>query len=439
MEYSKYNIVSKIADRNEYFIVNSLSGSADILTQQELENYKSDKFLNDPLWMNRGYVVDREQENKFFREKYLDFIDSRDDDEIQIFYVPNYTCNFNCSYCYQNDYKNEVVPFSKEVIDAFFRYVTNKFAGRKKYITLFGGEPLLNNSQQKNSVAYFIEKCSQHHLELAIVTNGYYLRDYIPLLSNVDIREIQVTLDGIGDMHNHRRHLKNNAHTFNEIVEGIDAALENRMNINLRMVIDKENINELPRMARFAGEKGWTKSPLFKTQLGRNYELHSCQTGQSKLYSRIELYQDVYTLIKKHPEILDFHQPAFSVSKFLFESGELPDPLFDACPGCKTEWAFDYIGSIYSCTATVGKSDEKLGSFYPEVEINQLLVEEWEERDVLSIEKCRECDAQLICGGGCASIAKNQSGYLHSPDCRPVKALMELGIGLYHDLELVTR
>ena len=149
------------------------------------------------------------------------------------------------------------------------------------------------------------------------------------------------------------------------------------------------------------------------------------------------MYQDVYRLIKTHPEILEFHQPAFSISKFLFDNGELPDPLFDACPGCKTEWAFDYTGSIYSCTATVGKADEKLGTFYPEIHLHDALVEEWEERDVLSIEKCKTCEIQLICGGGCGSIAKNQFGNLHSPDCRPVKALMELGIGLYRELEVV--
>ena len=72
-------------------------------------------------------------------------------------------------------------------------------------------------------------------------------------------------------------------------------------------------------------------------------------------------------LIRQHPAILQFHKPAYSVSKFLFENGELPDPLFDSCPGCKTEWAFDYTGRIYSCTATVGKPGEELGTFYPEV------------------------------------------------------------------------
>jgi len=50
---------------------------------------------------------------------------------------------------------------------------------------------------------------------------------------------------------------------------------------------------------------------------------------------------------------------------------------------------------------------------------------------VIAIETCRSCPVQLACGGGCAAIAKNRTGKLHAPDCRPVKGLLELGLGLY--------
>ncbi|MFW5851639.1 MAG: SPASM domain-containing protein, partial [Bacteroidota bacterium] len=84
-----------------------------------------------------------------------------------------------------------------------------------------------------------------------------------------------------------------------------------------------------------------------------------------------------------------------------------------------------------SCTATVGKADEKLGTFYPSVSLDTKTIEEWEERDVVSIEACKDCSVQLACGGGCASVAKNQSGSVSSSDCRPVQDLLELGIGTY--------
>jgi len=352
-------------------------------------------------------------------------------DEIQIFLVTNYSCNFDCSYCYQAGYEQLPFTLSKELIDSFFEYIGNEFTGRRKYITLFGGEPFLNALRHKENIGYIIQKAAEYNLEIAAVTNGYYLDEYIELLKGGKIREIQVTLDGTAGMHNKRRYLKGGDPTFDRIVHGVDLLLGNRIPVNLRMVVDKQNIGNLPDLAQFAIDKGWTASSLFKTQLGRNYELHECQANHSKLYSRLELYQDLYDLLKKFPHISQFHKPAFSVSKFLFEQGELPAPLFDACTGTKTEWAFDFTGNIYACTATVGKKGESLGTFYPEVTKNIPAVEEWQDRDILSIPKCQTCSVSLICGGGCASMAKNYNGTMNSPDCRPVTELLELGIASY--------
>ena len=197
------------------------------------------------------------------------------------------------------------------------------------------------------------------------------------------------------------------------------------------MVIDKENIMELVNLSEFAIDKGWTKNPLFKTQIGRNYELHHCQESNNRLFDRLSLYETIYDIAKENPKVLEFYKPAYSISKYLFENGELPEPLFDSCPACKTEWAFDYNGNIYSCTATVGKSDELLGTFYPSKTLKSEIVNLWESRDVLSIEECKNCNVQLACGGGCGSVAKNKTGNICTSDCRPIKGLIELGISQY--------
>jgi len=438
VKFSKYNIYSKIRDSENYFIVNLLSGNADIVTGSDAgkieavrkgDSYEDEAFIEE-LTM-KGYIVDESDEARLFREKYLDFVDAREKDEIQIFFVPNYSCNFACSYCYQDQYLNPAPELRRDVIDAFFDYVKKEFSSRRKYITVFGGEPLLNSPQQKEMIDYFIGKSVEADLSLCFVTNGYYLGEYVPALKIAKIREIQVTLDGTSSVHDKRRFLKNGGPTFEKIVRGIDACLTAGININLRVVIDRENIENLSELARFAIDKGWTDNELFKTQIGRNYELHHCQSSPDKLFDRISLYERLYDLIKKHPHITKFHKPAYSISKFLAENGELPDPLFDSCPACKTEWALDYTGNIYSCTATVGKTDESLGTFYPVISRKNSVIEEWESRDVTSINDCKECSLQLACGGGCGSIAKNKTGNICSPDCRPVRELMELGFAEY--------
>jgi uncharacterized protein len=435
MERSRHNIFSAVHQSDEFFLVNILSGNADILSPEEAERYRNGEILNDPAYIEKGYVVDPREEEKLFRRKYLDFVDARDTDEIQLFFVPSYTCNFGCAYCYQEGYSHSFAHPGKEVAEAFFNYVTATFRDRKKYVTLFGGEPLTGSDQNRRFVSEFVQLCNRHGLDLAVVTNGYHLESFVPVLAEGRIREVQVTLDGPEAVHNERRPLKGGGGTFSEITKGIDAALKAGLPVNLRVVVDKENMYTLPELAAFAKERGWTGSPLFKTQLGRNYELHYCQSQQSKLYTRLEMYRDLYHMVLEHPVMLEFHKPAYSVSRFLFENGELPDPLFDSCPGCKTEWAFDYTGNIYSCTATVGKPGEELGTYFPAVSLNEARILQWQERDVLSIQACTTCDLRLACGGGCASVAFNRHNDLHAPDCRPVKELMELGISLYQKLE----
>jgi len=438
MKYSRYNIFSRIRDSENHFIVNLLSGNADILGNSDARKIETirkgagftDKAFLDEL-IEKGYVTDESDESREYRRKYLDFIESREKDEIQIFFVTNYSCNFACSYCYQDHYQNPGNELNKDVIDAFFNYVKKEFASRRKYITVFGGEPLLNSPRQKDIITSLINKSVEADLSLSFVTNGYFLEEYIPVLRKGKIREIQVTLDGTESIHNKRRFLKGGGGTFEKIVNGIDACLEHNIDVNLRMVIDKENITSLSDLAQFAIDKGWTKSRHFKTQIGRNYELHHCQSSPDKLFDRISLYESIFEMTKIHPHIPEFYKPAYSVSKFLAENGELPEPLFDSCPACKTEWAFDYTGKIYSCTATVGKADESLGTFYPEISRKESVIEQWETRDVKSIPGCSECSLQLACGGGCGSVAKNRTGNICSPDCRPVRELMELGFSAY--------
>jgi uncharacterized protein len=431
VQLSEHNILSRIEGTEQYVIVNLLSGQADVLESTEAAPLLAGQVPTGSEWVDKGYVVEPAKEQARFRSAYLDFIAERDSDEVQLFYVGSYGCNFSCSYCYQVAYEPPAQHEADAALAAFFSYIESTFVGRRKYVTLFGGEPLLPGPAARRLVEGIVEGTTQRGLDLAIVTNGFHLSEYVPMLARAQIREVQVTIDGPRQVHDSRRHLVSGAPTFDAVVAGVDAALAAGLAINLRTVLDRDNVDQFVALAHFASERGWTKQPRFKTQIGRNYELHTCQSARHKLYTRLELFQDLYRESRKHPELLEFHKPAFSVARFLSETGKLPGPLFDACPATKTEWAFDYTGKIYSCTATVGKEGESLGTFWPKVSLDACAVQQWEERDVLAIDDCRSCSQRLACGGGCGSVAKNRTGSTLSADCRPVRELIGLGTSLY--------
>ncbi|OGR15142.1 MAG: hypothetical protein A2341_21520 [Deltaproteobacteria bacterium RIFOXYB12_FULL_58_9] len=436
LKQSGHNILAPLPD-GDWIVINPLAQNADVMSPAEARGLAEQEYKDVETLQGRGYVVDPEEEAKRFRRAYLDFIRRRDNEEIQLFFVPGYGCNFACDYCYQESYETNGGA-NIDVVDAFLAYVDTAFAGKQKYVTLFGGEPLLPGASRRATLSRLVEGLRQRHIDLAVVTNGYHLKSYLPVLTTAHIREIQITLDGVAKTHDARRPLHGGGRTFDRVVAAVNACLNAELNVNLRVVLDRNNLNGLVDLAAFAQHQGWTASPHFKTQLGRNYELHTCPAHPERLYSRLELYQALHGLYKEHPDLLDFHRPDFSVSRGLIESGTLPGPVFDACPGAKTEWAFDATGKIFACTATVGKPGEELGRFYPTVELNDDAVEQWESRDVLSIEACRNCPTQLICGGGCAAMARNRTGRLSETDCRPVPEMIALGVDLYRGHERTT-
>ena len=177
MIFSKHNIFSKIKDSENFFIVNLLTGNADIVNPNDAEKINAinnskpvadDRFMAELV--EKGYLVDENEEARLYRNKYLDFVDSRNDDEIQLFFVTNYSCNFACSYCYQDEYAPSQGVLTIDIIDKFFLYIQNEFAGRKKYITVFGGEPLLNSPKQKELISYLISKANAANLDVSFVT-----------------------------------------------------------------------------------------------------------------------------------------------------------------------------------------------------------------------------------------------------------------------------
>lgn len=455
---AKNNIIVKIKDSNtpEYAILNPVSGSFDLMNEQEynllqkmMEGENLDQDFSSYL-LERGYAFENQEAlNTAVNKAYREFKDEVTESQVQLLLVPTYGCNLACSYCYQGRGTHQSLPdvslyldkpalITKEIVDAFFDYARKNFlqGTRRPFITLFGGEPLMNSPAQRSIIQYIVDKCADENYELSAVTNGYDFIEYIDILKKAKIKEIQFTLDGSKDTHDNRRATANKKGTFDRIVAGIEAAVNNKMPVNLRSVVDTENIVDIVNLAVFLDKKGWLDlSPeLFKTQIGRNYELFDCYAKPQHLMTQVELWSEFASLSKVYPVLTKFHRPNFKGIRHLVEIGEMYMASFDTCPACKTEWVFDLYGNIYGCTASCGREEYLLGSFWPEVSLNAESISTWQKRDTKSIPKCRDCKYDVICGGGCGVVAANKnSGNILSHDCRPIQELMEIGINHYID------
>ncbi len=447
MILAKNNIILPIKNtaEPEYAILNPVSGSFDMMDARDkalIDGLTAGKDADAPFsdyLVERGYAFNSAEDEKAAIERaYKDFTEEIEDTQVQLMLIPTYGCNLACTYCYQHGIDAEYAVISKETVDAFFDYAKKNFSDKPKkpFITLFGGEPLVNSPRQRAIIAYIVDRCADEGYELAAVTNGNDFTEFVDILKKAKIKEIQFTLDGSRDVHDARRATANKKGTFDNVIAGIDAAVKNGFPVNLRTVVDLENIRDIISMAEFLDSKGWLDLPpeLFKTQLGRNYELFECYFKPQHLMTQSELWAEYSALAKEYPILEKFHRPDFKGIRHMVDTGELYMASFDTCPAAKTEWVFDLNGEIYGCTASCGRQEYLLGTFYPEVTFDAAAAQKWQKRNVLNIEKCKSCKYDVICGGGCGVIAANKNGGDPlTPDCRPIQELLETGVNHYID------
>lgn len=106
---------------------------------------------------------------------------------------------------------------STQMVDTIFSYHNNIDT-----VSLYGGEPL--QPRTKNIVEYIISK--KPNAFYGITTNGYYIEEFLPLLSKIKIKQIMITLDGERKVHNETRVMPQNKNgTFDRIIAGINELL----------------------------------------------------------------------------------------------------------------------------------------------------------------------------------------------------------------------
>jgi uncharacterized protein len=436
---SRYNLITEIDDSN-YAIFNPLSGAFDIADKETKDLFLAmtpgniEEKLN---WIERGYFFNtKKDEENYIIKRHEEFLSETAKNPVQFLFVQTYSCNFNCAYCYQKGIETKDFV-SEDKIRAFINFIVKykNDTGKDIFVSLFGGEPLLSGDIAKKRVKLLVELLTKEKIGISVVTNGYNLEEYIDILKNADIKEIHVTLDGDENVHNERRFTKDGCGSFSKIISGLKKAAENKMPINIRLIIDKITLKTLPSLAEKLDNLGFLDLPktLFKTSLGRNYELINKYMKPEDLLTLDEMYLEYVELMTKNQILKKLHVPSFFGITQIVETGEMYLPNFDSCPATKSEFVFDGTGNIYGCTASCGRDGYEIGTYFPDIKFYDEKISGWKKRSILEIEECKDCSVGVVCGGGCGVISNDRNGEILSPNCKPVKKIMDIGIKYYKE------
>jgi len=412
--------------------INTLTGAVDIVDQRV---YRS-LLESDPSRINqldevtlkrlakRGYLV-KSEDDEIAKLETLEHAYSKIKKDMVFVICPTYSCNLRCTYCFEGELPQTEHSFmNEEDIGYIFEAIDKlsyEYKERKKSIELFGGEPLLPKT--KDLVARVFKEARERSLEVGIVTNGVHLPRFESLLRDHrdHIRSIQITLDGIREIHNKRRKTASNKGTFDEVTASINKLLEMRIRTVARVNIDRQNLDSIPKLYRLILKNGWDKNPSFISNLSPVRD-HAQKSTYEHLLPEDELVRLVFELFRQNAGIENvFHLNMFRVLNHLrrtLNEGKPAPPRLYYCEANNLEnIIFGPDGYIYACTECMGKEDLAIGKFRPALEMREEAVKLWSNRNVLTLQKCRQCDIALLCGGGCAYSALAVNGDINEPVC----------------------
>lgn len=163
-----------------------------------------------------------------------------DDDVLYLVIQPTAYCQLGCNYCGQKHSHRWLSP--EDQIRFVERAQTKLEAKRfqKVLICWFGAEPLAGLPVIRSltpQLKTLSEKFNCGY-EAKIVTNGLALTDSVAteIVEEHAVRFIEITLDGVAEFHDARRHRKNGSATFEQIFENT-IALARREDLDVQMRI----------------------------------------------------------------------------------------------------------------------------------------------------------------------------------------------------------
>lgn len=391
------------------------------------------------MLLERGFLTRRSysQELSFFKQ-YVERKARRSARQMPFYlFMPTYDCNLRCPYCFQDHMRKDESfrPFlklmSKETVDRIFAAMPDieKRHGydasdidRHRDISFFGGEPLLK--QNREIVQYIMEKAKEvGSATFSATSNCTEIDAYADLLGEGLIEEIQVTLDGMPEEHDKRRIYPDGSGSFALIAKNISLGLEKGVRMSVRLNVDYNNVNDLPALAQLIKDYGWDKHSNFGVYLAPIRAANE-DTDEKICMSTRQLNEELRRLRKEHPSTLLFTvdgDKMFAKAKRIFETPQ------DEGAGLKTQYCaahsrmylFDALADIYACWEQTGDKKIRIGTInkHAGLLMNQSEELNWRSRSVASNPICSQCRYAMHCGGGCAIVAAEKTGTLHSNDC----------------------
>jgi uncharacterized protein len=492
MKASNYVVYLHIPGTDDYYLVHGYSGAVDKVSpevvkfmidhadpahtwhtkdqeiaRQSLEGRELGEISSEGMEMlkKRGYLTAMSsEEERNYVSRLAGFLhDKKVSGTSPMFmFVPSYECNLRCPYCFETDTRVQLGKLkilqnvmTEREVDAAFKsmemLVSDRFAARpemialqKKSITLYGGEPLMQETLP--IIEYILEQGLARGYSFGAITNAVDLHNFLHLLGPEKINFLQITLDGPKDIHNRKRiGPRHKGGTYDRILENMKLALPTGVRISVRFHVDYNNIERTRDLTDELTREGFSEYENFNIY---TYPIHMFHQGiDTPEYPLMAIHQ-MHKEIKKTYNKPDAEPAAQSQQDAWTgpdnngsKSRELRVLLTDEgiqtklktyikgqllglykgnmepCGATTGLYIFDPLGKIYTCWDSVGMAGHETGTYSMEGPVLNGMNRNWLSRSPATIEECKDCKYAFFHFGGCASLPVGSKGTIFAPAC----------------------
>lgn len=434
MYWSKYNILTK-TKKYGYLLFNTMSQVFIHISEQSIDEWlrlkdNPDKYkvlANSETLVHARIIVPNQEDdlNVYLADVLKNKYNSSD---VALTILPTRGCNFGCIYCYEQD--RPVISMTEKTEDAIISFLRSNPNMKRLSVVWYGGEPLLNFQSIERLTKKFLALDIEYSAKM--VTNGYSLdKNIADKMTELCMRNIQITLDGTEEVHNSRRALLGGQPTYRTILNNLKYLLEvnKTVTIDIRTNVDRRNKDDYHNFhdsfrAEIADKRA-TLYPGFVSDLLSSECVspeHNISEGGYKAKFVLDLFDRYGIEIKSF--LPKFRRHSCVASKyFAFVIG--PE------------------GELYKCWRMVGQKEQEIGNVHSgkidTIKFSRYLTGADYTRD----KRCLECEFITLCGGGCP-LTRMRNKYEGTtinhccPEKSHMKELMELRYEMYMKSQLKT-
>ena len=322
-----------------------------------------------------------------------------------LYVIPNFKCNFRCTYCYAAEARNSQEISEDQLHDGIRVFLRTSRCSRIKICFMGGGEPLLSWSRIHQTLPT-LRDISDKQIELSVITNGSILNDDFMADCHDFHIQCNVSFDILEKWQEKQRGC------FFLVRNNIQTLLDQGIRVRLRATITPDSVHDQRRMieevfARWMTQTSLIFEPVISAKLlpdadsakrfFSDYYLHYTEAARFADSKGIKLQNSFI-------RALEDVQGRFCRNLLtLLPNGQLIRcPCFaspDVLPAITDD--SNYMGKIAGDELTITESGRK--NFLPTVN---------------RFRECETCIAKWHCAGGCEHNRREYSPEIFMEICR---------------------